>query len=214
MSELVRKAEIDAWLVSLLSSLKVVPPFELAPLKSLHAEKNYTQLISRLMDAMHITARMRVGYVNSGGPESAPAWIACPVKLPPYGTHAFKQTRFTLFLRRSFLLNDPVESILAGIGHEFAHIVLNSIGHPLKRQEEAVDLTAMILGLAQIYVLGCEHVEEEKRRVKVTWWQEPLRAIQNYIEPEVEVWEKRTRYGYLDSSEVTYAAKRIASWKC
>src|SRR5262249_9385209 len=37
------------------------------------------------------------------------------------------------------------------IAHELSHIVLESIQHPLKKEEKAVDLTAMLLGFSRLY---------------------------------------------------------------
>jgi len=46
------------------------------------------------------------------------------------------------------------------IAHELSHIVLSEIGHPLADSEEAVDLTAMLLGYRDIYVATAKYSED------------------------------------------------------
>lgn len=203
----VRAEEIDRWLASLSQSLKVVAPLETASLRRMHAEERYTDMVGETMRRMHIHLGVRVGYIKSGGSESTPAYVQMPERMPPFGTDAFRRTKVTMFIRRSFLAQAHFEAALSAIGHEASHVVLNSIGHPLRGQEEAVDLTTMMLGLADTYCAGCEY-NHRTEKVAVDWRREPIRALINLIEPEKRPWS--TRLGYLHPSEISYAAQRIA----
>jgi hypothetical protein len=65
---------------------------------------------------MKIDTNLRIGWVNSGGMENAPAWIQLPAKMPFYGSKAFREMTITMFLRRSFL-----DHVAIAIAHEFSH---------------------------------------------------------------------------------------------
>jgi hypothetical protein len=49
--------------------------------------------------------------------------------------------------------------VAIAIAHELSHVVLDSIRHPLFREEKAVDLTAMLLGFRRLYLSGA-HTEK------------------------------------------------------
>jgi hypothetical protein len=107
--------------------------------------------------AMSVEVSLIVGWVNSGGPkgyEHAPAWVSTPREMPYYGTAAFKEMKIKMFLRKSFLEKSTYDQIAIAISHELSHVVLDSIRHPLRSEEKAVDLTAMMLGFCNIYELA------------------------------------------------------------
>jgi hypothetical protein len=45
------------------------------------------------------------------------------------------------------------------VAHELFHVVLDTIDHPLRQEEKAVDLTAMLLGFSYLYHKGAHTVE-------------------------------------------------------
>ena len=109
---------------------------------------------------MNIQVRLTLGLVNSGGHKTkdgreAPAWIRMPQRMPPYGTAAFRDPQLTMFIRKSFLAQSAYDEAAVAIAHEFSHVVLESIGHPLREEEKAVDLTAMLLGFRLLYKTAC-----------------------------------------------------------
>jgi len=104
-----------------------------------------------------------------------------PARMPPFGSAEFKRTKVTMFLRKQFVTAGTYQMLAAAVAHELSHVVLNSIGHPLRTEEEAVDLTAMILGYRDIYV-ETAFVGDQRRQ----------------------------QLGYLSSDEVRYAAAVIA----
>jgi hypothetical protein len=59
-------------------------------------------------------------------------------------------------LRKSFLRETSFEPVVLAIAHELSHIILDAIRHELRKQEEAVDLSAMLLGFRDFYVTGCK----------------------------------------------------------
>jgi hypothetical protein len=80
--------------------------------------------------------------------------------MPPYGSDEFKELRLDMYLRKSFLDQSAYDQIAIAIAHELSHIVLESIRHPLRRCEKAVDLTAMLLGFSGLYASGA-HKEQQ-----------------------------------------------------
>jgi hypothetical protein len=108
---------------------------------------------------MNVETDIRVVWVSEGEAQEAtireaPAWIKLPVKMPPYGSEAFRKLRIDMFLRKSFLEQSPFDEVSMGIAHELSHLVLDSINHPLRGCEKAVDLTAMMLGFRSLFVTG------------------------------------------------------------
>lgn len=148
---------------------------------------------------MKLDLRIRVGLVNEGGPEGAPAWVSAPKPMPRFGTAEFKKTLVTVLLRKSFIRSHIFEQVAIVIAHELAHVVLFGISHQLQETEEAVDLTAMLLGYGDLYVAG-SFVEV----VPIGFW--PRFGL--FVEKNFERIERRTyrTLGYLTPEEVRYAA--------
>jgi hypothetical protein len=82
--------------------------------------------------------------------------------MPFYGSKAFRELKITMFIRKSFLEESKFDQAAIAIAHELSHVVLESIGHPLRGCEKAVDLTAMLLGFCQLYATG-SYKEERSR---------------------------------------------------
>jgi hypothetical protein len=112
--------------------------------------------------------------------------------MPLYGTREFEQTEVMMYLRKSFLRDGFFESTVLAIAHELCHIVLDGIAHPLRRSEEAVDLTAMLLGFRDFYVTGCHITRRAPRQMTEL-------HVSYTISTEL-------RCGYLSPEEVKYAA--------
>jgi len=64
-----------------------------------------------------------------------------------------------MFLRKSLLENHTSDQVSIAIAHELSHVVLESIKHPLRKCEKAVDLTAMLLGFSRLYE-SASHTKE------------------------------------------------------
>lgn len=153
---------VKSYLDQLRQALPHVPPIPVRALKSLHKVRDYEGMVRLIRSTMNIEVRLIVGWVNSGahsGMERAPAWVQTPVPMPYYGTAAFKATTIRVFIRKSFLEQSTYDKAAIAIAHELSHVVLDSIRHPLRREEKAVDLTAMLLGFSRLYV-SASHTEE------------------------------------------------------
>jgi hypothetical protein len=147
--------EVKGYLRQLRQSLPYVPPIPLDALYSLHKARDYEGLVRLIKKTMNIEVRLRVGWVNRGGPKGAPAWINLPETMPTYGSNAFREMTLTIFFRKSFLEGSTYDQATIAIAHELSHVILDSIGHPLRRVEKAVDLTAMMLGFRLLYQSAC-----------------------------------------------------------
>ncbi len=122
---------------------------------------------------------LRLGHVKSGGPRGAPAWVEMPSPMPAVGTMEFRKLRLTIYIREQFLNSASAEMLTAVIAHEISHILLDSGAHKLRREEEAVDLTAMIFGFGEAYgVFGLRQPFSQQ-------------------------------LSYLNSAEIAYAVKKI-----
>lgn len=132
----------------------VKPPVNTKELWSLFLKQDFAGLVGVIKSHFHLDLRMRVGFVNSGGDPNSPAWIRRPTPIPPYGTAAFRSVMATLYIRKDFLCQMPFETVVFCIAHEMAHLALDATGHPLREDEEVVDLVAMLSGFAELYVKG------------------------------------------------------------
>lgn len=152
-----RRAEILRWIWQLESSFGTVrPAIEAASLLERYQLKDYSGMLARIAASMNLRVKLRIGYVNSGGPPGAPAWVEMPIPTPRYGSPEFHAFRFTVYIRKEAISQYPFEFVVAAMAHELSHILLNSTGHPLQKQEEAVDLTAMLFGYGRYFLTVTE----------------------------------------------------------
>jgi hypothetical protein len=150
------------YLSKLREKLPYVPPVNLAGLALLHSaadRKGIIRVVKRLMNIEAIT--FQVIWVPDGAAQNhkdAPAWVEMPPDMPFYGSKEFKEMTIKMFFRKSFFQRSYDRAILA-VAHELSHVVLESIRHPLRRCEKAVDMTAMLLGFSHLYE-AASHKEE------------------------------------------------------
>lgn len=131
-------------------------------LESLYRAKNYTGIVGFVRTALRLDMRAQSAIWYRNFPTevgNAPAWVERPRPLPMFGTREFRDTLVTVNFRKSFLDEATFEQVVAGTAHELSHVVLDAISHVLQREEEAVDLTAMLLGFRDFYVTGNSCVE-------------------------------------------------------
>jgi hypothetical protein len=141
--------------------LPYVPPVDLAELERLHRARDHkaiVQIVKRLMNIEEIT--FKVFWVPDGAAQNAnlrdaPAWVKIPSEMPLYGSKEFRKMTIEIFFRKSFFEQSYDRAILAA-AHELSHVVLESIRHPLRRCEKAVDMTVMLLGFSRLYELACQ----------------------------------------------------------
>jgi hypothetical protein len=101
------------------------------------------------------------------------------------------------------LEGERYEKVVTAIAHEMSHIVLNGLDHPLREHEEAVDLTAMLLGYRDFYVAGAEYSETGPSRFLNKLGAEIKRVFSGDGTREYR-W-----LGYLTPQEVCFAAKQM-----
>jgi len=175
-----------------------------APFAELFQKKDYAGMLRLVQNSMKLDMSLRIGCVNSGGPTHAPAWVETPIRMPIYGTAAFKATRVTAYFRKSFLEESPLPVVVAGMAHELSHVVLNSTGHAFRKEEAAVDLTAMILGYREFYLADTRTCTIIIHEPPAQGWME--RLIHGKALPEEEIVFTDHEYGYLTKEELKYAA--------
>ena len=81
--------------------------------------------------------------------ENAIAFVFYTPDLPLFGTSSFWKTRIMIFIFMERISNS-FENFVECIAHELSHVILDALRHPLRNNEVAVDLTAMILGFWNI----------------------------------------------------------------
>ena len=188
-----RKELIESYVTKLRASFGPVrTPIDEDALRAAFDARDYEQMVSCISLALCLDMRLFLALVNKGGPD-APAWIEIPEKLPLFGTLAFRQTIVTVYLRKAFLAESLFEEVVVAIAHEFSHVVLNATMHPLRFEEEAVDLTAMLLGFRDFYVTGC--------RTNRVMPPSPADLITGNRSVDIRI------NGYLSFEEVGYAAE-------
>jgi hypothetical protein len=128
-------------------------------MRELHRKRDFAGIVKLIRNTMNINVRLVLHWTDEIR-GSAPAWVMLPPdKLPYYGTPEFKKTKIDMYIRRSFANSEPYDRFAIAVAHEFSHVILNSIHHPLRHEEKAVDLTAMILGFCHLYQQAADRVE-------------------------------------------------------
>lgn len=161
-------------------------------------------MLRMVRESLRLDMQLRIAYVNSGGPKSAPAWVHAPVPMPMYGTQEFRNTKVTVYIRKAFIEEAPFSALVCAMSHELSHVVLNSMGHSLRTQEEAVDLTAMILGYRDFFL-----DKVVIRRITIldtpprSWFD---KLTNEYPIPDVKIGYEKRNLGYLSEEERIFAA--------
>lgn len=149
--------DVASFIAQLRQHLPYVPPIPTQKLKAQHRLRDYEGMVRFIRRAMNLEVRLLVGWVNDNGPKDrskSPAWVEMPANMPLYGSSEFKTLSIRMFLRKDFLEANSYDKIAIAIAHELSHVVLDSIHHPLRTEEKAVDLTAMLLGFSRLYMVA------------------------------------------------------------
>jgi hypothetical protein len=160
---------VSKYLAQLQELLPSVPPVPIEALRSLHNARDYkgmVQLIKRAMNIADVT--FQVFWVAEDATKygkNTAAWVELPDAMPFFGTDEFKNLSLKMFFRKQLLEQWTYDKAAIVIAHELSHVVLESIRHPLRRCEKAVDLTAMLLGFRRLYASG-SYTEEQSRNRK------------------------------------------------
>jgi hypothetical protein len=160
------------YLRQLREKLHPVPPIDLTALEKLHRardRKGIVQFVKRLMNIEAITFQVfwvADGAAQKGDIKSAPAWVEMPRDMPFYGSKEFNEMTLKMFFRKSFF-DESYDGAILAVAHELSHVVLESIRHPLRKCEKAVDVTAMLLGFSHLYEIACHKEERIGNTIKV-----------------------------------------------
>lgn len=205
MTERVRTVLIDNYMEQIVSSFGgISPPVAPNNLRGLYETKDFTAMMGRIRDSMRLKGLpLRIGYVKKGGHKQIVGWLTDSV--PLYGTSAFRKNQVTIYLRAFFLSGAPFESVVVCMAHELAHIVLDSLRHPLKDTEEAVDLAAMILGYRNFFRRGSSY--SKTATSCDTSFPKKIILYLKWFFGFIVTGESTTHVlGYLTPEEVAYAA--------
>ena len=86
--------------------------------------------------------------------------------MPFFGTRPFKELTIKMFFRKEFF-ERAYDEAAAAVAHELSHVVLESIRHPFRGCERAVDLTAMLLGFSNLYASACYKKQRLGNSIKI-----------------------------------------------
>ncbi len=140
-----------------------MPPIPVQRIKALHRKRDFGGIVKLIRSTMNVDVRLTIHWTGGPPPKeipNAPAWIRLPEKMPSYGTPAFKELKLDMFVMKSFAETKSYDQFAMVIAHELSHVVLESIKHPLRKEEKAVDLTAMILGFSYLYRTAAHTVRQ------------------------------------------------------
>jgi|GEM_PF-4870776 len=194
---------IDTYLTSLEKRFGIArPPFPRMNLEIEFAVGDITEMVRIIANAMFPLGkpRIQVACVRSGGPKNAIAWLQrFDEVVPRYGTKEFEQMRVGIRIRNELIDNAPFQTVSFAIAHEFAHLVLFSVGQN-EHDEKYVDLLAMYFGFAELYEQGKFYGVTPPPQRTGDMLKDVLSMLQG---------TKRMGVGYLTQDEVVYARKQI-----
>ncbi len=180
-------------------------PIDSRVLKTLYDRKEYASMLGWIKNSMRLDLRVGLRIVDGAEP-SPPMWIEMPQPMPTYGSDEFRRARVIVNARRDVLEGRSFACVVAGFSHELSHVVLSATGHRLRRDEKAVDLTAMLLGY-QSFIADAEVTKSQ-----FALWPVLLTAL--LLPFGVLFWRgptKRTwRLGYLTRAEAAAARQYLA----
>jgi len=180
--------DVKAYLDQLRQALPYVPPLPVREIRTLHRKRDFGAIVRLIRRTMNVQVGLTIHWTNGPPPkriEKAKAWISLPEKMPYYGSPAFKKLKLDIFILKEFLETTRYDEFTIAVAHELSHVVLESIENPLRKEEKAVDLTAMLLGFSYVYRMAAH-----TRRVGY-----------NVI--------RRSQLGYLSELEMNAAAKLL-----
>jgi len=171
-------------------------------LRTLYRDGDYEGMVKNIRDHMKLRVRilLRISHDENEGMRGAPAWICFPKSMPSYGTSEYDRLVVTIFVRRSFLQRSTFEAVVVIIAHELSHIVLEAIGHRLRKYEKAVDLTAMILGYRLFYLVGSTYTPRP-----TDFWEK----IVMYYNVRLFGHRPYRKLGYLSEIEIKYVCSLL-----
>lgn len=150
-----RFRQIEKWIDELWKIAPGKPPIDATELEVKWNDRKVTEMVGLIKEHCGVRLKLTVASVKSGG-INAPAWVKMPLEFPLFGTPGHNEVKATMYIRKTHMTE--FEPLVLAISHEMSHIVLNSVRHKLRGVEDAVDLTAMLLGFRDFYITGSRRV--------------------------------------------------------
>lgn len=135
---------------------------------------------------------------NKRGTGGITAQVSIPSNLPFYGTPSM--VNFPINVRLSENCAENPATLISVMAHELSHIVLYSIWHKEKENEFYTDLTAMMLGFADIMRIG-------RKVIKTT-----THTDRGYLSSTTTTHTETTTFGYLSDANFDFAFSEIDSF--
>lgn len=123
------------------------------------------------------------------GTDSITAQVSIPSYLPFYGSSGMVNFPISVRIRENCA--EHAMTFVGLMAHELSHIVLHSMRHKERENEFYTDLTAMMLGFAEVMRLGRKVVSSTHRGRTTT--------------------TQTTTYGYLSDTNFDFASNKIQS---
>jgi len=134
--------------------------------------------------------------------------------MPLYGTRAFQDQTLTMYIRKSFIEKAPFGAFVTAASHELSHVVLKAVNSPLYSREEAVDLTAMLLGYRHFFLRDSQYESiKELPAEPQSWWEDVIGYLTSRARiPEADIAVTSHFLGYLSHEERKYANWIMENW--
>lgn len=129
------------------------------------------------------------------GTSGITAQVSIPSSLPFYGTPSM--TNFPINVRVSENCAENPSTLIAVMAHELSHIVLYSLWHKEKENEFYTDLTAMMLGFADIMKIGRKVIKTDSF------------TDHGFLSSQTTTTTHTTTYGYLSDDNFSFAHNKI-----
>jgi len=158
-----------------------------------YVPKGYRPDAKDTFQSTHIVKTDGVGR-GSGG---ITAQVFIPTNLPFYGSP--DMTNFPIRIKLSEDCAENPKALISVMAHELSHIFLHSMKHKERENEFYTDLTAMVLGFAEIMDMG-------RKVVKTT-----TSTDRGFLSSTTTSYTETMTYGYLSDDNFSFALNRINS---
>jgi len=145
-------------------------------------------------DGFHSTHLVKTSFLNNST-SGIIAQVSIPSDLPLYGTAGMVD--FPISVRLSENCAENPATLISILAHELSHILLHSIWHKEKENEFYTDLTAMILGFADI-------IKKGRKIVKTS-----THTDHGFSSTKTTTTTHTTTFGYLSDENFNFAFNKI-----
>ena len=176
-------------------------------LRKLHEDRDYRGMLEFIRKDLGLKTRIKVKIVQAKD-STHKAWF----EAKPNDIFGIASPRKPVMiqLQRSFLQERDFEAEVVVMAHELSHLMLFAKADPLCVCEEAVELTAMVLGYRKYYSSVYKPRQVGMReRLHLRGLQHPLKYVGIFLDTILRIKVMKVRHGALSAKEVQYAIKFI-----